>query len=242
MSIRPTRRRLAVALAGLSLLGLPRGLLAEEGRYVVVGRDGAVTSLAAPPERKGDRFVGRLFKGGQLVSFAAAEVDDVKTAEANSPRPVPTVRPDTNVLKRTPAASPDSRKLRVRREEAEQSLGSVSGTGGRPAEPGGVARAPAPPPVSVVDGNGHGEAWWQKRAAPINARAARAESEVTRVAASRDAWQRSPGAGTPAWQVRLHRLQEAVSKAQAKLDEALRQQDRLSEDARKAGAYPGWIR
>jgi hypothetical protein len=73
-------------------------------------------------------------------------------------------------------------------------------------------------------------------------RFARAESELARAAAARDAWQVSPGAGTPAWQLKLYRLNEAVTKSQLRLEDARHQQDRLSEEARKAGAYPGWIR
>ena len=110
MSIRPARRRLLVALAGLSLFCLSRGLLSDEGKYVVVGKDGSMTSLAAPPDRKGDRFVGRLLRGGQLVSLVVADVDEARTAAANAPRPEPVATPSSAILRRTPIASSCTRR------------------------------------------------------------------------------------------------------------------------------------
>jgi hypothetical protein len=232
-----------VFLAGLSPFGASRSAPAVEGRYVVVSTDGMVTTLLAPPERKADRFVGHLHPGGQLVSFPVAEVDEAKTAKANTASPTPSVKRSTAVLKRTPLSTGESRKLKVPRQEAERTLAASSGIGSTPAGPD-LATEPARDagPGGAVDRSGHGEAWWRRRATPLLSRAARAESEVARAASARDTWQRSPGAGTPAWQLRLYRLNESLAKAQAHLDEVRRQQDHLAEEARKAGAYPGWIR
>ena len=239
----PVGRFLAVDLAGLSLSGsLP--LAAGTGsRWIVVGKDGAVTLLAAPPERKGERYVGRLADTGALVSIAAAEVDEPRTAEANAaPRPAPTVAAPKPVLGRTPIPSEEARRLRVSRQEAEKSLSAASGTGAGAALPPAAEAFPAVTAAPPRDRNGHGEAWWRKRAEPVRTRAARAEADLARSIASRDSWERTPGAGTPAWQVRLHRLGEAVTKAQGRVDDAARQEEKLAEEARKAGAYPGWIR
>ena len=243
MRMRPAGLFVFVFLAGLSPSGASSSAPAVEGRYVVVSMDGTVTTLSAPPERKGDRFVGHLHPGGQLVSFPVAGVDESKTAEANTPSPTPSVKRSTAVLKRTPLSTDESRKLKVSRQEAERTLAASSGTGEGPAGPA-LATEPARDagPGGAVDSNGHGEAWWRKRATPLLSRAARAESDLARAASARDSWQRSPGAGTPAWQLRLSRLNESVAKAQAHLDEVRRQQDNLAEEARKAGAYPGWIR
>jgi hypothetical protein len=240
MTFRPAGRFLAAALAGL-FLSAPAPLAgADRARWVVVGKDGARTVLSAPPERKGDRYVGRLADSGALVSFAMAEVDEARTAEVNAaPRPVPTVATLKPVLGRTPVPSEEMKRVKASRQEAELTLAAASGTGSGGAAPSRVEVAPAAP---LVDRNGHGEAWWRKRAEPIRGRSARAEGELTKAVANRDAWERTPGAGTPAWQVRLHRLGEAVAKAQGKADEAARQESKLAEEARKAGAYPGWIR
>ncbi len=243
MKVRPAGIFVFGVLSGLSLFGAARSAFAADERYLVVGADGSVTALSAPPDRKGDRLVGRLLVGGQLVSFRVAEVDETKTAEANAPPRTPSVEPSTAVLKKAPPPAEESRKLKITRQEAERTLASSSGTGTAAAGPAPAGERPKDAgPAGAVDRNGHGEAWWRKRAAPLLARASRAESDLAGAVSARDSWERSPGTGRPAWQVRLHRLNEAVAKSQSKLDEVGRQQGRLAEEARKAAAYPGWIR
>ncbi len=243
MKMRPAGLFVSLVLAGLSFAGASWSAPDPAGRYVVVGTDGTVTTLSAPPERKGNRFVGHLHPGGQLVSFPVAGVDEAKTAAANTPPPTPSLKRNTAVLKRTPPPMAESKRLKVPRHEAERTLAASSGTGTTSTGPTlGRELAADGKPAGVVDRNGRGEAWWRKRATPLLSRAARAETDLTRATSARDSWQRSPGTGTPAWQLRLYRLNESVAKAQAHLDEARRQQDRLAEEARKAGAYPGWIR
>jgi hypothetical protein len=239
----PARLFVFVCLAGLSPSGTSRSAPAVDGRYVVVSTDGTTTTLSAAPERKGDRFVGHLLQGGQFVSFPVTEVDEAKTAEANTPSPTPPVKARRAVLEKTPLPAGESRKLRIPRQEAERTLATSSGTGTGQAGPAPATEpATGDLPAGAVDRHGHGEAFWRKRAAPFLSRAARAEADLEKATAARDSWQRSSGAGTPAWQRRLHRLNEAVTKARAHIDEAGRQHDRLAEEARKAGAYPGWIR
>lgn len=241
------RLRPFLPAAVLILMGLaPPGGSAAEGRYVVVRKDETTTVLKSPPERKGDVYLGRLLAGGQLVSFPAAEVDEERTAAANRPAPTPTPAGDSHVLKRSATRAERKASLKVSRDAAERSLAASSGTA--------QAESPAPPedpPASragprsnagPLDSNGHGEAWWRRKAAPVNAKVARAEAGVERAKAKRDEQERSPGRGTPAWTMKQSRLNDAVVRAQAALDDARRNLDRLSEEARKAGAYPGWLR
>lgn len=240
--MRPVRIAVCGVLAGLLHLGaLPASAL--EGRYVVVRRDGTTTMLAAPPERKGSLLVGRLLEGGQLISFPAEELDEARTVAANAAAPTPAFKQKPGVLKKSELPVGETRKLAVPRSDAERALASSSGTASGQGALVRVATADeAIAPAAAVDRNGHGEAWWRKKATPLLLRTARAEADLTRARSARDSWQTSPGAGTPAWQMKLFRLDQAVSKAQGQLDDARRRQDALAEDARKAGAYPGWIR
>lgn len=52
--------------------------------WVVVQRDGSFVQLVKAPQRKGSVFVGNLFPEGSLVSIRVEDVDEAKTAAANS--------------------------------------------------------------------------------------------------------------------------------------------------------------
>jgi hypothetical protein len=231
-------------LAGLVLLGTRAP--AADGRYLIVRTDGSVMTLAAAPEQKGNSLVGRLAQSNQLVSFPAAEVDSTRTLEANRPVPTPAPKGRPPILTRETPVPTESRLLKVPREEAERSLAATSGTAPRspvPERPGAAApTGETAGAAGAVDRNGHGEAWWRRKAAPVRSRLSRAEADLQNAVAARDAHERTAGRGTPAWQVRLHRLNQSVEKAQTRLGGEQKAMDRLSDDARKAGAYPGWLR
>jgi hypothetical protein len=111
--------------------------------------------------------------------------------------------------------------------------------------------APPQPPVEmpkIVDLQGHDEVYWRAKAAATREAVAKAndlvaasEAEEKREENDFYAWddgQYRDNVIKPAWD----RAREETIKARQSLDEAQKQLDQLEDDARKAGAYPGWIR
>jgi hypothetical protein len=124
--------------------------------------------------------------------------------------------------------------------------------GGKPAPPA-ASSAPAapPPPVTMpktVDLQGHDEGYWRARAAALRTAAQKAEESLAAAQAEEKrqendfyAWddgQYRDNVIKPAWD----RARDATVKAQRDLDTARKELEDLEDDARKAGAYPGWIR
>lgn len=127
------------------------------------------------------------------------------------------------------------------------------GKGATTPRPAPESPSAAPPPAQVtaaapVDLNGNGEAYWRARAAQL--REALAQARQTLEAAqleekreendfySWDDGQYRDNVIKPAWD----RSKEETTKAQETLVTAQKSVDELEDDARKAGAYPGWIR
>ncbi len=237
------RHHFAEAVLLFCTFAAPPGALAEEGRYVIVRKDGAITVLQARPKRRGTTYVGRLTGGSQLVSFPATDVDEARTEEANRPPPTPTPPGRAPVLKRVAPRPEATPRLRVPRSEAERSLANTASAdpSSSPPADGGVSPKVGATPREALDAKGHGEAWWRRRAAPVLIRIATAEAALARATAKRDDQQRSPGQGT-ASRLKGSRLNDAVTRAQDVLDGERRKLELLSEEARKAGAYPGWLR
>ena len=116
------------------------------------------------------------------------------------------------------------------------------------------ATAPAPKtsspatPFSPVDLNGNGEAYWRARARQSRERLERAKHalEVAQLDEKREendfyAWddgQYRDNVIKPAWD----KSKEETLRAQDEVTAAQKAADDLEDDARKAGAYPGWIR
>lgn len=227
------------------------------GGYAVVRKDGSVTWLLEAPVQKGTSWVGKLSPGGQLVSFPAAEVDVERTREANRKAPAtptPGVVPFEKKAPRKPTPTP-AKKLRKSREEAEKALSALSGepgggaasqkSGPRPEEPSLREAAPVEPPETFepTDRNGRGEEWWRDRAERVRQRLREAERELADAQVAAASWDRNPEVwGTEYWAMELSRLRTRVEKARIQVDEARRRWSDLEEDARKAGAWPGWLR
>ena len=233
------RLLLAASLVPL-VLSAPPGLQAAEGRFVAVMRDGSTVALSGPPERKGEKFVGKLLPGGQLVSFPADDLDTSRTEEANRPpKPTATPRPE-------PILGHSSFPARA--------SGHGKGAGGTASRRGtltllddGWPSRSSPPAAEASSGepadrHGHKEAWWRRKADPILARIGRLEAEVNRATARREEMERSVASGTKAGSLRVQKLQKEEATARRKLEAERGNLDRLGEEARKAGAYPGWIR
>lgn len=125
-----------------------------------------------------------------------------------------------------------------------------------PAVPAGK-RAPAPEtpapatavtPYNPTDSEGHDEAYWRDKASATRDRATRAktgleeaETEAKKQENDFYSWddgQYRDNVIKPAWD----RAKEAVTKAQKELEDAQQALKNLEDDARRAGALPGWIR
>ena len=133
----------------------------------------------------------------------------------------------------------------------------VKGAAGEPAP---SSRAPAPPPPAaapppapaempkIVDLQGHDEAYWRARAAAVRDAAKKAEDALAAAEAeekreesdfySWDDGQYRDNVIKPAWD----RAKEETVKARAGLQAARKDLEGLEDEARRAGAFPGWIR
>ena len=113
------------------------------------------------------------------------------------------------------------------------------------------AHPASPPPVEmpkILDLQGHDEGYWKAKAAAtrdavVHAQEtlAAAEAEEKREENDFYAWddgQYRDSVIKPAWD----RSKEETARAQEALVTAQKSADELEDDARKAGAYPGWIR
>ena len=112
--------------------------------------------------------------------------------------------------------------------------------------------APPPPPAvvmpKIVDAQGHDETYWRAKAASVRdavakARdsAAAAEAEEKREENDFYAWddgQYRDNVIKPAWD----RAKDEAVKARQELEDAQKHLESLEDEARRAGAYPGWIR
>ncbi len=83
------------------------------------------------------------------------------------------------------------------------------------------------------------EAYWRQRLAAAQARVARAEARLA--AAARRAQHALNGCGLDARRAHA-RAEGAVESAQAELDQARQALEDLPDEARQAGALPGWLR
>jgi hypothetical protein len=236
----------------LALLALP-----ARGPYVVLRPDGTEIHLMEPPTRKGPLLVGRLWPQGTLVSFPAREVDAARTEAANAAgAPGPTPTPGALVLadvarraRPTPVPLTDLGKLNRSRGEAEKELSKASGTAKQPdaeveaERPRRLHRAPET--QDHLDVNGHGEEWWRARARDVREELNEAREEAAASEADAVAWERGwipGGTARSSWAWELQQRRDAAQRARARAAAAERKMRELEDEARKADAYPGWLR
>lgn len=241
--------KVAAALAALVLGAgsLVPGAAEAPGAWVVVQRDGARLTFEAPPRQQGRRLVGRLAGSGTLVSVPAGEVDPEATRRANEPgepaaapaRPAPTPRPFE--------APPLGDRVRLVRpkEEAQAILeGARKGTPS-PARTATAAAETVEVP-EPTDRLGRGEGYWRERA--DERRAALEEAEAERTAAEAElavaerAWLGASDAERTTFVLQLLAARERAERARAIHRRAEERWESLGEEARKAGAFPGWLR
>lgn len=235
--------------------------------YILVEKDGNLIQLIKAPSPKGNNLVGFLWPKGELVMVRLDNVDMKKTADANR-IPVQTSEISTTVIsQRTDVAGPkvplgDRVKLVKSRAEAEKTLQKASGTGKKKApaedlperaEPGSQKRnggesadAGTAEAGEILDKDGRNEAYWRAKAEKAKNDLADAEGELRLALQDQDRVERyipAPGQGAAAtWAMELQRLRDAVDRARVKVANAKRRLEELSEAARVAGAYPGWVR
>lgn len=239
---------LCAALVAAASLGAP-----ASAPYRVVRTDGAVVVLAGPPERKGRVFVGKLAADGLLVSLPVAEVDEAATERENRTAHVP-AEPDVPAWAKGPRPTPalGSRvALKATREQAERTLASASGTA-KESAPAPAAESDRPDEsrprrdARPTDLSGRGEAHWRALAGRARDRLEEAEERLASASARREAVDRAgPGVGgygVETWARQVLRLRDAEAEARREIERARAAIEDLREEARKAGAWPGWLR
>jgi hypothetical protein len=206
-----------------------------------------------PHRRLKGGFKGRSVASGDNASEKQA-ADTGSGSGASAPAGAPMVITNQMVRESEPPGRP-ARKTRApaasRRSSAEAA----------PAEPDRPAKVPAPdsdssstpPAADGADGGfkdlqGHGKAYWQERARAARDRvaAARRDLDESEARVSRDendfySWddgQYRDNVIKPEWD----RAKEAVERAKRELQDATDALSSLEDEARKAGAFPGWIR
>jgi len=97
-----------------------------------------------------------------------------------------------------------------------------------------------------TDEDGHDERWWSARVEPrvqtLNAATRRLESARARVEEISAAMDRTAGRARAAMVQRLQRAAADVERRAAEAARARRALEDLEQDARRAGALPGWLR
>jgi hypothetical protein len=217
------------------------------GSWVVVQQDGARVVFDSPPERRGARLVGRLLAGGALVSLPLARIDEAATRAANDPgapkpAPAPTATPVPRPFE-TPALG-DLVKLRTSGEEARAHLeGARKGT---PSPPRAVRDVPPVEVAEPTDLLGRGERYWRERAdrrrEALEAAAADRQVAERVLAEAERAWLGVSEAETTTYVLYLLAARERAERARQRHLTEQQRWEELGEEARKAGAYPGWLR
>jgi hypothetical protein len=197
---------------------------------------GAATDPAPPPpEAPAEKpRLGGGFKGQPVTPGAKAPAPQkTKPAPAGTRKPAARITIDNSMVKKNAAPSGDQK--------------SPGGAPPAAASP----QPPPPPPVEmprVLDLNGHDEAYWRARAAQARDGVRKATSDLAAAEAEEKreendfyAWddgQYRDNVIKPAWD----KAREEAARARQDLEAAQKQLDALEDDARRAGAYPGWIR
>ena len=215
--------------------------------WTVVQKDGSVVRFGKAPDLKGASWVGKLWPSGQLVSIPAANVDDRKTAAANSGGRGGAPPSETNIGTQYKPAGPqaplgDKMKLKGGRKTVERTLQGTPSPAKTPSRSPRAGDGEAPAASGAVDRNGRGEAWWRGRAAPLLEDLADAEAEMKLASDERSRLERTtppPGIDRGA---ELQRLKDREEKARQRVDSAKRRLAELGDEARKAGAPSSWVR
>lgn len=220
--------------------------------WVLVQADGTRVTFEAPPQNRDGRIVGRLKGSGTLVSIPAVRVDTEATGRANAPGaaeaavPVPKVRPTPGPFATPPLG--DRVRMKTSGEEARRILENARIGTLAPAPPPGATPAVAPIPEEKppTDNLGHGEDYWRERAGAARGVFDDAERDLAAAEAQLQEAERSyRGVGEAernSYVIRVIEARDVAEKARAQHRSASGRWEALQEEARKAGAFPGWLR
>jgi hypothetical protein len=234
------RRPAVPLLACLALLLLSAALLAAEPVPSDRPPEKATGEKASPRRRLGGGFKG------QAIASNAGKASPAPPPSAGT-RPLviddklvkESVPPGAGTAKPPPAAKPVSKPVEAAPRSEEPS-------------PPATAHEETPSsdttPPGLVDVDGHGEAYWRNRARSAQEgverarrRLEEAEAEVKRLETDFYSWddgQYRDNVIKPEWD----RSKEALAHAREDLERARHELESLKDDARKAGAFPGWLR
>lgn len=247
----------ALAAAGALLAAVAGGGPAAERPspgpgWVLVQVDGARVVLQAPPEARDGKLVGRLAGTGTLVSVPEARVDAEATRAANAARPGSPARAAAPRRTAAPLAAPslgDVGKLARSPEEVRRILESAAKRDAVPAPsppPGAMDATATAEPPAAKDREGRGEAYWRERAAAARGVLETAQRELAAAEAELRAAERSfLGVGEAernSFIIRVIEARDVAERARAEHQSASGRWEALQEEARKAGAFPGWLR
>lgn len=220
---------------------------------MVVQKDGTRVTFVEPPRSESGRLVGRLQGSGTLVSIPETRVDAPATARANVPgavAPAPTRAPTPRPFQTPPLGN----RVRLSKtgEEAQRVLEGArpaptrtSGPGQTP--PSGTTPAPTETPQGEpVDRLGRGEDYWRQRAAGLRSALEEAERELAQAEADLEAAEKAyfgPSDGErTTFVVRLIEARDRAARARREHGQSSVRWQAFEEEARKAGAFPGWLR
>jgi hypothetical protein len=188
---------------------------------------------------------------GTLVSIPAARVDAGATARANAPgaelaAPAPRAAPTPRPFETPPLG--DRARLKTSGEEASRALEGVR-RGAPPPLPspekeaaGGAVPADAAP----TDRQGRDEAYWRERAGVVRGEFEEAGQRLAVAEASLEAAERAflgrSEAERNSFVLRIQEQRALVEEARQMYQRSSAAWDALQEEARKAGAFPGWLR
>ncbi|MHB8796952.1 MAG: hypothetical protein ACYDBY_00680 [Thermoanaerobaculia bacterium] len=245
---------LAAFVLGLGLLAPSAGIAGSDaggekaaGSWVVVQSDGARVVFDSPPERKGARLVGRLHSGGALVSLPLARVDEAATRAANEPgAPTPVPAPTATPVPR-PFETPPLGNLVKLRASGDEARAHIEGARkGTPAPPRAHSDVPPIEVAEPTDLLGRGERYWRERAdrrrEALEAAAADRQIAERLLAEAERAWLGLSDAETTTYVLYLLAARERAERARQLHLREQQRWDELGEEARKAGAFPGWLR
>ena len=219
--------------------------------WVLVQTDGTRVTFEAPPQDRSGRFVGRLEGSGTLVSVPIVRVDTAATQRANAPGAVPVTPPPRVPQAPRPFETPplgDLVRMKASPQDARKVLeGARIGTPASAPQPGTTPTvAPVPEETAPTDNFGRGEAYWRERAGAARGVFDEAEAALAAAEAQLQAAERSYlGVGEAernTYVVRVIEARDVAEKARVQHRSASGRWEALQEEARKAGAFPGWLR
>lgn len=227
--------RAAVLLLTFLISGLARG----ESLYRLVWKDGTSVMLVGPPVQKGKELRGYEYPGRKLVSARLDDVDLGKSGVVDTaPPPGETSRTRPGVAGSAEQPVPSPRPpMRSAPEEAGRILASPASS-----TPTQTFKKSSPFPTAGP-ARDMGEVYFRQRSEVIARDLEDARSGLMTSVEKLLAHERNEADhGSPGW-TQIHKdLVAEVSLFERRVRALEKQETALRDEARKAGASPGWLR